>query len=152
MSGRLQNLEPAALKGQVRPQVRSQVRPQVQPQDETAHAQPGTSIMKRLFPTLLFTCLWGLPAQAAEPPFVWPQGAKAAVGLACDDALDSQPDTAIPALDAAGLKGQFLPHAEQRYAEATVAGLAGRCGERPRTGQPHAVPSVLSFRPPTAPG
>lgn len=47
------------------------------------------------------------PAAAAEPRFVWPQGAQAAVSLAYDDALDSQLDTAIPALDKAGLKASF---------------------------------------------
>lgn len=37
----------------------------------------------------------------------WPNGAKAAVSLAYDDALPSQLDTAIPQLNAAGLKGSF---------------------------------------------
>jgi peptidoglycan/xylan/chitin deacetylase (PgdA/CDA1 family) len=46
-------------------------------------------------------------AVAADTPFAWPQGAKAAVSLAYDDALDSQLDTAIPALDKAGLKASF---------------------------------------------
>jgi peptidoglycan/xylan/chitin deacetylase (PgdA/CDA1 family) len=54
-------------------------------------------------------CLLGMSllAGAAERPFTWPQGARAAVSLAYDDALDSQLDTAIPALDRAGLKGSF---------------------------------------------
>ncbi|MES2900165.1 MAG: polysaccharide deacetylase family protein [Pseudomonadota bacterium] len=39
----------------------------------------------------------GLPAHSADP-FRWPQGQRAAVSLAYDDALDSQLDTAIPAL------------------------------------------------------
>jgi len=38
----------------------------------------------------------------------WPNGAKAAVVLTYDDALDSQLDHAIPTLDAAGLKGTFF--------------------------------------------
>lgn len=48
-------------------------------------------------------------AHAADtaPPFAWPQGARAAVSLAYDDALDSQLDQALPALDKAGLKGSF---------------------------------------------
>lgn len=46
-------------------------------------------------------------AVAADAPFAWPQGAKAAVSLAYDDALDSQLDTAIPALDNAGLRASF---------------------------------------------
>ena len=44
---------------------------------------------------------------AADAPFAWPHGAKAAVSLAYDDALDSQLDTALPALDKAGLKASF---------------------------------------------
>ena len=43
----------------------------------------------------------------ATPAFSWPNGAKAAVSLAYDDALPSQLDTAIPQLNAAGLKGSF---------------------------------------------
>ena len=39
--------------------------------------------------------------------FTWPQGRDAAVSLAYDDALDSQLDNAIPALDRHGLKGSF---------------------------------------------
>jgi len=46
-------------------------------------------------------------AHAADPAFKWPQGAKAAVSLAYDDAIDSQLDNAIPALDRAGLHGSF---------------------------------------------
>lgn len=46
-------------------------------------------------------------AGAAERPFLWPNGARAAVSLAYDDALDSQLDWALPALNAAGLKASF---------------------------------------------
>jgi len=46
-------------------------------------------------------------AQAATAAFSWPGGARAAVSLAYDDALDSQLDHAIPALDRHGLKGTF---------------------------------------------
>jgi peptidoglycan/xylan/chitin deacetylase (PgdA/CDA1 family) len=46
-------------------------------------------------------------AFAADPPFAWPNGAKAAVSLAYDDAMNSQLDNAIPALDKYGLKGSF---------------------------------------------
>jgi peptidoglycan/xylan/chitin deacetylase (PgdA/CDA1 family) len=49
-------------------------------------------------------------AVAATSPssaFHWPHGARAAVSLSYDDALDSQLDHAIPALDRAGLKGTF---------------------------------------------
>ena len=46
-------------------------------------------------------------ADAAGVPFAWPHGERAAVSLAYDDAIDSQLDNAIPALDRAGLKGSF---------------------------------------------
>lgn len=48
-------------------------------------------------------------AAIAAPPaaFAWPDGQRAAVSLAYDDALDSQLDTAIPALDRHGLKASF---------------------------------------------
>lgn len=39
--------------------------------------------------------------------FAWPGGARAAVNLAYDDALDSHLDNAIPALNKAGLRGSF---------------------------------------------
>ena len=39
--------------------------------------------------------------------FSWPEGKRAAVSLAYDDAIDSQLDTAIPALDRHHLKGSF---------------------------------------------
>ena len=57
---------------------------------------------------VLFLLAWlqGI-AFAAEPAFAWPEGRKAAVNLAYDDALDSQLDHAIPALDRHGLKGTF---------------------------------------------
>ena len=45
-------------------------------------------------------------AQATEP-YAWPDGRKAAVSLAYDDAAPSQLDHAIPALDRHGLKGSF---------------------------------------------
>ncbi|HSC66206.1 MAG TPA: polysaccharide deacetylase family protein [Cellvibrio sp.] len=44
---------------------------------------------------------------AADKPFTWPNGAKAAVNLAYDDALDSQLDYAIPTLNKYGIKGTF---------------------------------------------
>ncbi len=51
----------------------------------------------------------GLSTQvyAADAGFTWPNGAKAAVNLAYDDALDSQLDIAIPALNKYKLKGTF---------------------------------------------
>ncbi len=57
---------------------------------------------------LLAAAMLAPAATAAEKEsFVWPEGRKAAVSLAYDDALDSQLDNAIPALDKFGLKGSF---------------------------------------------
>lgn len=58
-------------------------------------------------------------AAAAAPAFHWPAGARAAVSLAYDDALDSQLDKALPVLNRYGLKGSFYlplssPVLEQR--------------------------------------
>ena len=55
---------------------------------------------------LLFAIAWPSTAFAGDG-FAWPEGRKAAVSLAYDDALDSQLDNAIPALDRHGLKGIF---------------------------------------------
>lgn len=58
--------------------------------------------------SLLAACGLAAPARAdGDEPFAWPQGRKAAVSLAYDDALDSQLDNAMPALDKVGLKGSF---------------------------------------------
>lgn len=57
---------------------------------------------------LLCAAMFASPVPAQERPgFAWPDGRKAAVSLAYDDALDSQLDHAIPALDRHGLKGTF---------------------------------------------
>lgn len=40
-------------------------------------------------------------------PFPWPHGERAAVSLSYDDAIDSQLDNAVPALDKAGIKATF---------------------------------------------
>lgn len=56
---------------------------------------------------LLQLCLTGTALAAAPTPFQWPAGIRAAVSLAYDDALDSQLDQALPALDRHGLKGSF---------------------------------------------
>ncbi|MRW93906.1 polysaccharide deacetylase family protein [Duganella sp. FT80W] len=71
------------------------------------------------------------PAAApAEPAFAWPNGARAAVSLAYDDALDSQLDHAIPTLDKYGLKGSFYlqlsnPSVERRMADWRAAAARG---------------------------
>lgn len=58
-------------------------------------------------PLLLIAASFSLPTVSADTAFSWPNGAKAAVSLAYDDALPSQLDTAIPQLNAVGLKGSF---------------------------------------------
>ncbi|KAF1717012.1 polysaccharide deacetylase [Pseudoxanthomonas yeongjuensis] len=65
--------------------------------------------MKSLSVTLaLIAFAWPHSVLAVETGvFAWPDGRKAAVSLAYDDALDSQLDNAIPALDRYGLKGSF---------------------------------------------
>lgn len=67
--------------------------------------------LRRIFSSWLLPAIMIFPsvsASAAEKEsFAWPQGRKAAVSLAYDDALDSQLDNAIPALDKVGLKGSF---------------------------------------------
>ncbi len=56
----------------------------------------------------LLAALVCAPAAAELPkPFAWPNGARAAVSLSYDDALPSQLDHALPALDALGLKATF---------------------------------------------
>ena len=67
----------------------------------------------RIFSALATALLLTLPAAQAQAPgaaeaaFRWPDGARAAVSLAYDDALDSQLDTALPTLDKYGLKASF---------------------------------------------
>lgn len=46
-------------------------------------------------------------AQTQAKPIAWPHQARAAVSLAYDDALDSQLDIAVPALNRHGLKASF---------------------------------------------
>jgi peptidoglycan/xylan/chitin deacetylase (PgdA/CDA1 family) len=71
------------------------------------------------------------PSQAPSPaPFTWPDGARAAVSLAYDDALDSQLDIALPALDRHGLKASFYlqlsqPSVATRLAQWRAAALNG---------------------------
>lgn len=64
--------------------------------------------MKHRIAVGLLALLAANVARAAEPAaFPWPGGHRAAVSLAYDDALDSQLDNAIPALDKYGFKGSF---------------------------------------------
>ncbi|WP_082679684.1 polysaccharide deacetylase family protein [Paucibacter sp. KCTC 42545] len=67
---------------------------------------------------------------AHSEPFQWPGGARAAVSLSYDDALPSQLDSALPALNALGLKATFYltlssPTVSQRLPEWRRAAAAG---------------------------
>mgnify|MGYP000647163591 CR=1 FL=1 len=62
-----------------------------------ALAVPAVLVMRAFNQTLF----------ATKSSFTWPDGARAAVSLAYDDAINSQLDHAIPALDKYGLKGSF---------------------------------------------
>ncbi|MDT8999765.1 polysaccharide deacetylase family protein [Paucibacter sp. APW11] len=69
-------------------------------------------------------------AQVKTEPFQWPGGARAAVSLSYDDALPSQLDNALPALNALGLRATFYltlsnPTVSQRLAEWRRAAAAG---------------------------
>lgn len=57
----------------------------------------------------LATCAGWLatPSALAADRFAWPDGQRAAVSLSYDDALPSQLDNALPALDRRGLKASF---------------------------------------------
>jgi beta-glucanase (GH16 family) len=74
-----------------------------------------------------------LPASGltyGQQPIAWPNGARAAVSLAYDDALDSQLDIAIPALDKVGLKASFYlqlsnPAVGKRMAQWRAAAASG---------------------------
>ena len=70
---------------------------------------PDTMKRTPLIHAVAAICLAAVATQpgAAGVAFAWPHGTKAAVSLAYDDAIDSQLDNAIPALDRAGLRGSF---------------------------------------------
>ena len=86
-----------------------------------AHATLGTALLAAV-----------AAACAATPTatFAWPHGARAAVSLAYDDALDSQLDNALPALNRHRLKASFYlqlsnPSVSRRMAEWRTAAQAG---------------------------
>jgi hypothetical protein len=89
---------------------------------------------RRVLACVLAAGLHGaMPAAGAtdtRSAFAWPHGARAAVSLAYDDALDSQLDHALPALDKLGLKGSFYltlsnPAVARRMAGWRAAARAG---------------------------
>jgi peptidoglycan/xylan/chitin deacetylase (PgdA/CDA1 family) len=69
-------------------------------------------------------------ATAAAAPFAWPNGAQAAVTLGYDDALASQLDHVVPALNKRGLRASFyiplngptLPARQNEWKAAAAAG------------------------------
>lgn len=68
--------------------------------------------------------------ESRQSAFTWPDGARAAVSLAYDDALDSQLDNALPVLDRYGIKGSFYltlsnPAVAKRMAAWRAAAQAG---------------------------
>jgi peptidoglycan/xylan/chitin deacetylase (PgdA/CDA1 family) len=67
-------------------------------------AEGGLMTMK-MFLALALSMVFGVSAASAT---TWPEGAKAAVVLTYDDALESHFTNAVPALDAAGFKGTFF--------------------------------------------
>jgi peptidoglycan/xylan/chitin deacetylase (PgdA/CDA1 family) len=69
-----------------------------------AFARHFLSLLAAVAASLLAQTVLAAPAPQA---FKWPGGARAAVSLAYDDALDSQLDHALPALNRAGLKASF---------------------------------------------
>jgi len=67
-------------------------------------------MLRKMRGHILAVCLLQVTVTSVAEPglaFEWPDGARAAVNLAYDDALDSQLDHAIPALDRYGFKGSF---------------------------------------------
>ena len=76
-----------------------------------------------------------LAAEAQAQGFSWPEGRKAAVSLSYDDALDSQLDNAIPALDRQRISRR---ERQQQYAQHTPW---PRCFHRhPSSGPAYRVP------------
>lgn len=76
--------------------------------------------------------LCGAPSTSASasPTFSWPNGARAAVSIGYDDALNSQLDRALPVLNRFGIKGSFYlqlsnPSVAQRMADWRAAAQAG---------------------------
>lgn len=62
---------------------------------------------RKLWACGLLALAAGTACAADRLAFAWPKGERAAVSLAYDDALNSQLDHAIPALNRAGLRGSF---------------------------------------------
>ncbi|WP_374585469.1 family 16 glycosylhydrolase [Pseudoduganella sp.] len=79
---------------------------------------------------IIVVCCVLLALPGARALETWPNGARAAVSLAYDDALDSQLDHALPALERHGLKATFYlalanPPVRRRLAEWRAAAQRG---------------------------
>ena len=66
-----------------------------------------TLAVRALIALVATAASWVVAAQSSPNPWVWPHQARAAVSLAYDDALPSQLDYAVPALNRHGLKASF---------------------------------------------
>lgn len=91
--------------------------------------RPSWGLQLRCSALLMLALSVGSPHAHGEP-FQWPGGARAAVSLSYDDALPSQLDNALPALNALGLKATFYltlsdPIVSQRLPEWRRAAAAG---------------------------
>ncbi|MBQ5948193.1 polysaccharide deacetylase family protein [Massilia sp. ST3] len=85
-------------------------------------AFPPRPLLAAALTAVVAGSLAAAPAGAQDGAFRWPNGARAAVSLAYDDALDSQLDHAIPALDRHGIRGTF-------YLQLSNPAVARRMGE-----------------------
>ena len=87
--------------------------------------------MRALKLCCLACLLWSIPDRIiAEETYDWPDGHRMAVSLSYDDAISSQLDNAIPALNSHGLKGSFYltlasPIVKTRLAEWRAAAAQG---------------------------
>ncbi len=89
-----------------------------------------TRCRRNLLAILASTVVLLQGAALANPAFAWPGKIQAAVSLAYDDALDSQLDVAIPALNKHGLKASFYlqlsnPSVTRRMVEWRAAAQQG---------------------------
>ena len=65
-------------------------------------------MLKKLFILLLLAGIaWSISSQETSKELIWPNASKLAISLSYDDALNSQLDIAIPALDKLNLKASF---------------------------------------------
>ncbi len=69
----------------------------------TSWTAKGSRCAARLLLALLFVA----PAASADESFAWPDGQAMAISLSYDDAVDSQLDNAIPALNRHGFRASF---------------------------------------------